>query len=165
MSYTEANVLADTLQKTRDLTRWYLSLLKNADPYHQPEVNGVKLNSVAWLAAHILWAEDFLVLRGTGGEGTDIAWLDHYKISTDGTLHVAQPDMKELLDSLKLVHEKATAHLLTLSDEKLNEPNAFGFSFSGVSTNKVLVQHCIRHEAMHTGHLSWMCKLNSVKAV
>lgn len=165
MSNIEANVLADTLQKTRDLTRWYLSLLKNADPYHQPEVNGTKLNSVAWLAAHIVWAEDFLVLRGTGGEGTGISWLEHYKLGADGSLHIAAPDMKEILDSLKLVHEKATTHLLTLTDEELSKPNPYGISFSGTDTKKVLVQHCIRHEAMHTGHLSWLCRMNGVKAV
>ena len=165
MSNIEAAVLADTLQKTRDLTRWYFSLLKNADPYHQPEINGVKLNSIAWLGAHLVWAEDFLVLRGTGGEGTGIEWLEHYKLGSDGSLHTAQPDMKEILDALKLVHEKATAHLLSLTDEEINQENPYGISFSGTSTKKMLVQHCIRHEAMHTGHLSWLCKLNSVKAV
>lgn len=165
MSYIEAALLADTLQKTRDLTRWYLSLLKNADPYHQPEVNGVKLNSVAWLAGHLVWAEDFLVLRATGGEGTGIEWLEHYKLGADGSLHVATPNMKEILDTLKMVHEKATAHLLTLSDEQLNEPNPFGITFSGASNKKITVQHCIRHEGMHTGHLSWLCRMNGLKAV
>ena len=162
---TEAQLLAATFQKVRDLTKWYLSLLKNADPYKEWEVNGQKLNSVAWLAAHLIWAEDFLIVRTTGGKGADIPWLEHYKLGSDGTLHEEKPDMKNLLSLLKQGHENAMAHLLSLTDEKLSEENPLGFGFGGDSTNRMMVQHCIRHEAMHTGHLSWLCKINGIQTV
>lgn len=39
--------------------------------------------------------------------------------------------MKELLTLLKQVHENATAHLVSLSNEKLEEENPLGFGFGG----------------------------------
>lgn len=162
---SQAILLAETFQKVRDLTKWYFSLLKNADPYKQWEVNGQKLNSIAWVAAHLVWAEDFLMVRCTGGKGCGIEWLEHYNLGSSGTLHEEKHDIKDSLNLLKQGHETATAHLLTLSNEKLAEENPMGFGFGGVKTNMMMVQHCIRHEAMHTGHLSWLCKINGVETV
>ena len=162
---SEAALLAGTFQKVRDLTKWYFSLLKDADPYHQWEVNGQKLNSVAWLAAHLGWAEDFLIVRATGGKGLGLEWLEHYKLGSDGTLHEEKPDIKNLLSLLKQVHENATAHLLAFTDEQLEQENPVGFGFGGDKTNRMMIQHCIRHEAMHTGHLSWLCKINGAQSV
>ena len=165
MENQEAKILADTFQKTRDLTKWYFSLLKEVDPYKHWEVNGVKLNNIIWLASHITWAENFLILKGTGGTVLDISWLEHYNIKSTGTLHHAQHDMKTVLDALKSIHEKAMEHLLTLTDAQMDEPNTFGFGFGGLKTNRILIQHAIRHEAMHTGHLSWLCKINKIQTV
>ena len=165
MSNKEAIVLNDTFQKTRDLTRWYLSLLKDSDPYKHWEINGTSLNSVIWVASHIAWAENFLVLKGTGGEALEIDWLEHYNISSDGKLHHPEHDMKTVMATMKAVHEKASAHLLTLSDDEMEAENGVGFGFGGIKTNRILVQHAIRHEAMHTGHLSWLCKINKVQTV
>ncbi|MCW5908252.1 MAG: DinB family protein [Chitinophagales bacterium] len=162
---SQAILLADTFQKVRDLTKWYLSLLKQVDPYKKWEVNGVEINSVAWLAAHITWAENFLILSGTGGAPVKADWLNHYQLGCDGSLHTPQPEMKMILDTLKEVHIQATEHLLGLSDEKLNEPNPHNFAFGGINTNRILIQHAIRHEAMHTGHLSWLCKINKIESV
>jgi len=162
---SEAELLSQTFEKVRQLTKWYFSLLKDADPYKEWEVNGQKLNSIAWLAAHLVWAEDFLIVRLTGGKGADIPWLEHYKLGSDGTLHEEKPDMKILLTHLKEGHERSKAHLLTLSNETLAQQNKAGIGFAGDTTNRMMVQHCIRHEATHTGHLSWLCKINGVESV
>lgn len=161
----EIQQLADTFEKVRTLTRWYLSLLKPADPYRVWEVNKQSLNSVAWLTAHLVWAEDFLIVRSTGGQAAEIPWLNHYSLKSDGSLHEPQPDMKMLLTHLKEGHEKALAHLHTLSDKQLAETNLSGVSFGGDSTYRMVIQHCIRHEAMHTGHLSWLCKINGISSI
>ncbi len=165
MAKNEAVVLWDTFQKVRDLTKWYFSLLKGVDSRVKYEANGATLNSPLWLASHLAWSENFLMIKGTGGEGAAIDWLDHYKIASDGTIHSDTHDIKTALDALKLVHEKAAAHVQSLADEKLDEQNPFGFAFGGVSTNRILIQHAIRHEAMHTGHLSWLCKLNKIQSI
>ena len=95
---TQGAIFANMHSKVRDLTRWYISLLKNVDPYLQQGVNGVKLNSVYWLVAHLTWAENMLILKATGASPLDIFWLDHYSLGCDGTLHTQQPDMKEILN-------------------------------------------------------------------
>ena len=165
MGNTEAIILHDTFQKTRDLTRWYLSLLKDKDAHKHWEINGTRLNSIIWLASHIAWAENFLILKGTGGEPVHVDWLEHYNISSSGDIHHEGHNMKTVMETMKTVHEKASTHLLTISDEKMGEENIVGFGFGGVKTNRVLVQHAIRHEAMHTGHLSWLCKINKIQTV
>lgn len=165
MPNNEALILSDTLQKTRDLTRWYLSLLKDSDPYKRWEVNGAPLNSIIWIASHLTWAENFLVLKGTGGEPVTIDWSENYNINSNGDLHHAEHDMKTVLGVLKTVHEKAIAHLLTITDEQMEAENTLGFGFGGLKTNRILIQHAIRHEAMHTGHLSWLCKINKLQTV
>lgn len=161
----EAILLSGTFGKVRDLTKWYFSLLKDTDPYYQWQVNGHKLNSPAWLAAHLVWAQDFLIIRATGGQGSGIDWLEHYKLGSDGTLHTEKPDMKELITLLKEGYNKATEHLLTITNEKMAMGNSLGFGFGGDTTNRMMIQHCIRHEAMHTGHLSWLCSINGVATV
>jgi hypothetical protein len=161
----QAILLAETLQKVRDLTRWYFSLLKHADPYRVWEINGVKLNSIAWLAAHITWAENFLILEGTGGKPFEIDWLNHYRLGCNGSLHEEKPDMKVILDLLKNVHTRAHTHILTLSNEILETPNPLNVAFGTDNTYRMLIQHAIRHEAMHTGHLSWLCKINGLSSV
>lgn len=162
---SEAALLADTFQKVRDLTRWYFSLLKNTDPHKVWEINGQKLNSTVWIAAHLTWAEDFLLVKSTGGAGSNLSWLDHYKLGGDGSLHDASVDMKTILAHFNEGHEKAMAHLVSLSNEAMDEENLLGFGFGGVKTKRMMIQHCIRHEAMHTGHLSWLCKINGIQTV
>ena len=165
MSNKEALVLSDTFQKTRDLTRWYLSLLKASDAHKRWEINGSKLNSIIWLASHITWAENFLILQGTGGEPVALEWLDNYNIKSSGEPHHAAHDMGTVMAAMKDVHEKAMAHIITLSDEKMEEENVLGFGFGGIKTNRMLIVHAVRHEAMHTGHLSWLCKINKVESI
>jgi hypothetical protein len=165
MANKEALILADTFQKTRDLTRWYLSLLKESDSSKRWEINGTRLNSILWLASHLTWAENFLILKGTGGEPVAIEWIENYNISSSGDLHHAEHNMKTVMAAMKEVHEKASAHLATVSDEKMEEENALGFGFGGLKTNRILVQHAIRHEAQHVGHLSWLCKINKIETV
>lgn len=160
----QAFILADTLEKTRGLSRWFLSLLKDTDPYAQIEVNGVKLNSIAWIVAHLTWAENMLVLKGSGGQPADIDYLKHYAIGGDGTTHMEKPDMKMLLDNLKMVHEKSMAHIQSLNDEQIMAHSPVGEMF-GDPTIKMAIQHAIRHEGTHAGHLGWLCKLNQIKTV
>lgn len=162
---TQAQTLANMHQKVRDLTLWYLSLLKEADPYRVFECNGEKFNSTYWLTAHLTWAQNFLVLQATGGSAVEAPWLDHYRLGCDGTLHESAPSMKDAIQLLKAVHVQAIAHIGSLTEEHLDKPNLLGFGFGGDNSNRMMIQHCIRHEAMHAGHLSWLCKINGIKSV
>ena len=56
-------------------------------------------------------------------------------------------------------------HILTITDEQMALPNVSGMGFGPDNSNRMMIQHCIRHEAMHTGHLSLLCKINGVKMI
>jgi len=49
---------------------------------------------------------------------------------------------------------------------KIAKENAGKFQFGdGDATCRFSIQHAIRHEALHTGHLSLIAKLNKQKTV
>lgn len=165
MASTQFGLLADTLQKTRDLTRWYISLLKEADPFTRFQCGDLQLNSIAWLVAHLTWAEDFLVLQATGGKRAGEPWLDKHGLGSDGELYLPENDMKLLLGSMKTVHEAAIQHITQLDDALLLQPNSLNVAFGGGNSYKMSLQHAIRHEATHIGQLALICKIHGIKTI
>ena len=155
---TEANILADTYEMAYGLVRFYTGLLKEADPYKQWEVNGQRLNSIAWLNAHLCWSENFLLMKATGGTSVDINWMDHYQFGSDGSLHEEGLDFKKILDDRKLIHEAAMAHIRSLTEEDLSKQNKFSIKFGPDDSVRSIIKHAIRHEGTHAGHLGWLCK-------
>src|SRR5690606_266032 len=131
-----AILLADTYEMAYSLVRYYTSNLKEADPFKQWEVNGVKLNSIFWLNAHLCWSENYLLLQATGGNPNETKWLEHYGFGSDGTHHALDIDFKEILNTRKVIHEAAMAHLRSLNDEDLMKENAFSIQFSQSKSNK-----------------------------
>jgi hypothetical protein len=116
--------------------------------------------------AHLAWAENYLVVEMTGGKSVAPHWMNHYSLGSDGSVHEGHGSFKELLDDVKVVHEKCMQYLATLSDEDMAKENAGKFQFGdGDATCRFSVQHAIRHEALHTGHLSLIAKLNKQKTV
>ena len=162
---TEANLLADTYEMAYGLVRFYTGNLREADPNKQWQVNGAMLNSIAWINSHLCWSENFLLLQATGGTSPDIAWLEHYSFGSDGTLHDAKVDMKAILTDRKIVHEAAMKHIRSLSNEDLDKDNPMGVQFSQSKSIRTIIQHAIRHEGTHAGHLGWLCKINGAKTV
>ena len=86
MPRTETQILADMMDKTRQLTRFYISNLKAIDPYTPIEFGGKNFNSIYWLTAHLIWAEDNLIMAGTGAKSIAPEWISHYHIKADGSL-------------------------------------------------------------------------------
>ncbi|MCW3124908.1 MAG: DinB superfamily protein [Bacteroidetes bacterium] len=166
MPRTESQVLADTMDKTRQLIRYYISGLKTADPYQSNEFGGIQFNSLYWLTAHLIWAEDNLIVRGSTGDSVAPEWIQHYHLGSDGSLHEGHGDFKELLDLMKDVHEKSLAHLRLLTDEKLDAENKLGFGFGdGDKSVRMLIMHAIRHEGTHIGNFAFLCKMKGIKMV
>jgi hypothetical protein len=166
MARTEAEVLAETMDKTRQLIRYYISGLKTTDPYQPIEFGGLNFNSLYWLTAHLIWAEDNLIVRGSSGGTVAPEWIQYYHIGADGSLHEGHGDFKELLDLMKDVHEKSLAHLRTLTDEQLSEENRLGFGFGdGDKSVRMIIMHAIRHEGTHTGNFAYLCKMKGIKMV
>ncbi|MES2621313.1 MAG: DinB family protein [Bacteroidota bacterium] len=165
MELTQANLLADTYEMAYGLVRFYTGNLKKAEPYKQWEVNGAKLNSIAWINSHLCWSENFLLLQAAGSPSCEIAWLEHYSFGSDGTLHDPKVDMKVILNDRKIVHEAAMNHIRGLTNEELEKENPMGIQFGPSKSIKSIIQHAIRHEGTHAGHLGWLCKINGMKTV
>lgn len=163
---TEAQVLADTLDKTRDLTRFYLSNLKEVNPEEPIVVNGENINSLYWICAHLLWAENNLAIRMCGGESVAPEWAENFAIKSSGVLPADKPDFKTLLQEMKRVHEAALQYIRTLTTEQLNEENTAQFHFGDGNTSKrLMIQHCIRHEGTHLGQLSLIARILGKKLI
>ena len=166
MTRTESHIFADTMDKTRQLARFYISNLKNTDPYQPLDFGGAKFYSLYWLTAHILWAENNLIIVGTGGQSAVPKWASHYMIGSDGTLHEGHGDYKALLEEMKNTHEVALAHLRSLTHEDLDADNILGIQFGdGDKSKRMLIMHAIRHEGTHIGNLAWMNKMQGIKTV
>lgn len=165
MAKTETQTLVETLELGRDLTRFYLSKLKGQDVYKVFEVEGKKLNSILWLIAHITVSENWLLLVCTGGEHVKIPWARQFGLGSEVPKPEDCPPFEEVLDYFKKVHEKSIAYISTLSDEELGQPTTNGIDFGGEDSIRAIIKHCIRHEGVHAGHLSWLCKLFDVKTI
>ncbi len=163
---TEAVVLAEMLDATRRLTMFYFDKLRETDLYKQFNgEGGVRFNSVYWLMGHIAVTENFLVLHSTGGERVRLPWARQFGMGSVVVERGEGPPVEEILQALSEVHRHSLAHLATFPDTRLDEPTVNGFSFLGEDTLRSVIQHAIRHEASHAGHLGWLCKLNGIRTL
>ena len=166
MNNQTANVLADAYESVRSLTKWYVSKMKDVDMMKEFELEEKKLNSAYWLISHLTWTEQFLLLQALGGKTLDIPWLELFRIGSKiPEDRNVLPSIKQVLDDWKEIHFAAMTHVRSLSDETLSQDNPIGMGFGGDNTHRMMIQHAIRHEAMHTGHLSWLCKLYGIKTI
>lgn len=161
----ESKILANLLNNARDLTRWYLSKLKEVDVYKSFEVNDKQFNSVIWEIAHLAVTENYLILRSTGGEKISIPWARQFGLGSGIPSKDECPPYEEIWNTFKEIHEKSIAHIKSLSDDDLNKPTLTGATFGGEDTFRSIIMHCARHESVHTGHLGWLCKLHGVKTI
>lgn len=168
---TESQVLAHMVDRTREYNRMYLSLLKDVDPHREfmfpggtSGGEGKKLNTQFWLVAHMTVSENALLLRATGGPFEKFSWAKHFGIGSQGLPKEECPPYEEVWSMFKTIHERTMAHLPTLSDEALEQPNITGLLLIGTTVRDVIT-HGIRHEAMHIGHITWLCKLHGIKTM
>ncbi|TVR82809.1 MAG: DinB family protein [Chitinophagaceae bacterium] len=164
---SEAIILSEVMDNCRNLTKWYLSHLKGVDSNKVFTFeNGTQFNSINWIVCHLGWAENYLILKSTGGKPLDIKWLDNYALGKEMKQGKDNnPDIKEALSVLKEIHQNSIEHLQTLSEQDLNEKNLIDVNFGGDNSKRMMIHHAIRHESCHTGHLSWLCKLNNIKTI
>jgi len=160
---TESSILADAFESTRQLTRFYMSKLKGTDMFKEFYIDGQKLNSAYWIIAHLVWEENFLAVKALGGKPIETDWLEKFGFGSTMPTKEDVPPIEGVLSTWKVVHENSMNHLKIISDSEMDKENALGFSFAGSKSYRTVIHHLIRHEAMHTGHLSWICKLTGVE--
>lgn len=161
---TEAQVLAHMMDRTRQYTRNYLSYLKGVDMHRTFVCEGKELNTGFWLVAHLAVSENGLLLRGTGGPFEKFSWAKYFFIGSQGMPKEQYPPYEEVWATFKAVHERTMAHLPTLTDEALEQPNITGLPLIGTTVRDVIT-HAIRHEGAHIGHITWLCKLYGIKTM
>ncbi len=158
---TEAQVYAHTMDRARQYTLLYFDKLKDQDLHRRFVCEGKELNSAYWLIAHIAVTQNGLLLMATGGPFEKFSWAKHFGRGGAGLPVEQCPPFAEVFDTFKQVHAKAIAHVATLSDAALEGPNMTGLPIIGTTVRDVVI-HAIRHEGLHTGHLSWLCKLYGI---
>jgi len=159
----ETDVLCEVIDNTRELTLYYLTKLKGVDIFKTFTAGSQSFNSAFWILCHIAWAQDFLLLQATEGPEVKIAWLKKFSIGTTLPPREECPPVAEVLEALQLIHLKSVSHLRTLTGNQLDEPNCVNLKFGTDSSKRVCIHHCIRHEGVHMGHLSWLAKMHGVK--
>lgn len=165
MAKTEIEVLIDTLEMSRDLTNYYLKKLEGQDIYKTFEIDGVQLNSILWLVAHITVSENWLLLVCTGGERVKIPWARQFGLGSEIPNIEDYPDKEDIFNQFNTVHNTAIAYLKTLTEEDLAKPTTNGVNFGGEDSIRAIIKHAARHESTHAGHLGWLCKLFNVKTI
>ncbi len=162
---TEAQILSQVMDKTRYITNYYLDKLSGTDLNRVFEVNGIRLNSTFWIMAHLPVTQNFLMLRSTGVAHVKIPWARQFGVGSEPPSPDNYPPLDEVKAFYKEVHEKSLAHVSSLPDEQLDQPNLTGFEYMAIKSFRDVIVHAIRHEGSHSGHLGWLCKIQGIKTM
>jgi hypothetical protein len=157
----ETQVIADIFHNTRGLTRWYLKKMSAQQRMLRPVLEGKVFNSAYWIQAHLAWAESYLIIHSTGGEVPAIPWLSQFSIGANPEAVQDDPDLETLDRDFGAIHERALAHLRQVDPESLGAPSGIAM----FPTRRIALYHAIRHEATHTGHLGWLCKMHGIATI
>lgn len=162
---TASETLAQATDSTRDLLYFYLSKLDKSLWYITPEVNGEKLNSVAWELCHMVWGQDYLILQACANRSSNIAWLEKFGIGNPTVNTTELPTIEEIKEALKMVHTQSLEVIRGLSDSDLDSPNHINLDFKKGNSKRQIIYHHIRHEGGHIGHIGLLCKLFGAKTI
>jgi uncharacterized damage-inducible protein DinB len=166
MAETSGKILAQTMDETRNLTRFYSGKLKGEDMDRVFEINGYTTNSAYWILAHLCWAENMLLLQCMGHKGLDLPWLNDFRIgSSKGEKPANAPDLKEVFSALKEIHAAALELLSNMTDEELEEKSVIQLPFGENQSKRFVAMHAIRHEGTHLGQLSLIAKMYGKQTV
>ena len=166
MSFNECHSLSSIVDDTRKLTLSLLDKLEASNClYNNFNLDGKHLNSAFWIMAHLSVTQNYLLLRSTGGDSMKIPYARQFGMGSVPPAIEECPALEDVRGIFNQVHEKAIEHIRNLDPSQLNQKNSTGFVFLGEDSIRSVVVHAIRHENMHSGHLSWLCKLNGLKTI
>lgn len=165
MACNESVILADMLDKARSLTLLYLKYLEGVDKTQSFTIGDFQTNNIHWIAAHLAWAEDNLILRGIGDQRMDVPWFDHFRLGSEKPSETAYPSWNDTLDVLYRTHRRSLEVLRALPDQALDAQNHINLKFGADGSKRIVVQHCIRHESAHCGHLGWLLRMHGRKLI
>jgi hypothetical protein len=166
MIFNECQTLSSIIDDTRKLTLSFLSQLEDSNGFYNDfKLDDKHLNSAFWIMAHLSVTQNFLLLRSTGGETVKIPYARQFGMGAVPPSREECPPLEEVRGIFNLVHEKSVKLIQNHEPSQLNQINKRGFVFVGEDSIRSVIVHAIRHENMHSGHLSWLCKLNGLKTI
>ncbi len=150
---------AEQIQGVRDLSMTYLKLLENADWYVPFEVNGVQLNSISWIVAHLSASQNFLQNYCIGKQMLKIPWARQFGMGSTPSSREETPSQEELMETLDRVLQNTVKNVSEIDPTTYGLPNPAGFKaplFGKELTIEDMIFHGIWHESHHSGQLaSW----------
>ena len=159
-----AKTIAEQMDQTREMTRFYLSQLKEADPYEIHTIKNKKVNPIIWEIGHLTVTQNWLVMYLCKGPAERILSAKTFGMGSSPTSNKEDyPPYDEVWNMFKHIHEKSIDFVSALSNDDLNKPIDKDLFFLRNNTYKDAIMHSIRHEGIHAGCLSWHCKLNPSK--
>jgi DinB superfamily len=163
---TEQHTLKELTKETHHLVLYYLKHLKDTDVSRVISIDGIELNSVHWIAAHLCSIADMLFYAATGSENPDKpSWLSQYGLGSNPKHVTDIPPFDSVVEYLNQIYHRAYDLIEQMPEEKLDQENLCNLSFGGDRTIRKVLYHQIRHEASHAGNLAWLCKLNGIKTI
>jgi hypothetical protein len=156
-------VLADTFQLSRTLTERYIQRALKGDIQEQVSVGNITLKCSQWIIAHLAWSQHALLLQALGSPIPLPDELIFFKIGSTAAPQPEWPSIDKILNEMKNIHEASMQYVRSLNDDELMTPNIIGLKFGEDNSKRIIIQHAIRHESMHCGHLSWICKIQGLK--
>ena len=72
-----AKTIAEQMDQTRKMTRFYLSQLKEADPYEIHTIKNKKVNPIIWEIGHLTVTQNWLVMYLCKGPAERISWAKY----------------------------------------------------------------------------------------
>ena len=161
----EPEILAQVLDNTRYLTKMYLFREKDIDKEKRFQINNFTTCSIHWIIAHLAWAENYLILKSVGKTGSGKGWFEHFEIGTEYPDKLNFPPFEETLETFNDIHEQSIKLLQELNEEELDKPNHTRLKFGTDDSKRIIINHCIRHEGVHCGHLGWLLRMNGKKFI
>jgi len=165
MNNTRSLIIADQIDNTRELTRYYLSKLKGADVYKRFICNHKMLNPIIWEIGHLAVSQNWLVLYLGNGIPERIEWGKLFALGATPPKKEEYPPYNEIWNMFKTVHDKSVKHVASLHDKELELSPKKEIPFIRENDLKNLFMHSIRHEGIHAGHISWLCKLHNIQTI
>ncbi len=155
---TEAQIWIYMLKKTREQTLSLLNKLSDCDLDADYLIDGKKVNTIRWIAAHLAVSANFLLLHTTGGDRLKLPWARAYGLGGQGLPKEEAPNLNEILAALSEIQDRAETHLQSLTEAEFDAPTTTGTNFGGEDSVRAIVAHHIRHENSHAGQLGLICK-------
>jgi hypothetical protein len=95
--------------------------LKDHDLHRRFEVEGKPLNSAFWIVAHLAVSQNWLILRGTGGNFQKFAWAKQYTLGAVHPSAAGAPAWEDVFDTYQRIHQLSMDHVRSLPDEALGQ--------------------------------------------